>query len=93
MRVMTGEITPGRPTTRPHTIQEKDQAVRLVFGRRRALGTSQGTVVRVADQLEHGTESLLRWVAQAEVDAGGVSDWECQLALRERGQLRECVPL
>jgi transposase len=41
-----------------------------VFELRRELGTTQGTVVRVADQLGYGTESLRRWVAQAEVDAG-----------------------
>ena len=70
MRVMTMEITPGKPTTRRYTKQEKDQAVRLVFELRKELGTTQGTVVRIADQLGYGTESLRRWVAQAEVDAG-----------------------
>ncbi|MFV1963523.1 MAG: IS3 family transposase, partial [Acidimicrobiia bacterium] len=64
------EITPGKPTTRRYTKQEKDQAVRLVFELRKELGTSQGTVVRIADQLGYGTESLRRWVARAEVDAG-----------------------
>ena len=67
---MTREITPGKPTTRRYTKQEKDQAVRLVFELRKELGTSQGTVVRIADQLGYGTESLRRWVARAEVDAG-----------------------
>ena len=70
MRVMTKEITPGRPTTRRYTSDEKDQAVRLVFELRRELGTSQGTVVRVADQLGYGTESVRRWVVGAEIDAG-----------------------
>ena len=70
MRVMSTEITPGRPTTRRYTKQEKDQAVRLVFELRKELGTTQGTVVRIADQLGYGSESLRRWVAQAEVDAG-----------------------
>ncbi len=67
---MTREITPGRPTTRRYAKQEKDQAVPLVFELRKELGKSQGTVVRIADQLGYGTESLRRWVAQAEVDAG-----------------------
>jgi transposase len=71
MRVMTREITPGRPTTRRYTKEEKDQAVRLVFELRKELGTSQGTVVRVADQLGYGTESVRRWVAEAEIEAGG----------------------
>ena len=67
---MTREITPGKPTTRRYTKQEKDQAVHLVFELRKELGTTQGTVIRIADQLGYGTESLRRWVAQAEVDAG-----------------------
>ena len=33
-------------------------------------GASQGTVIRVADQLGYGAESVRRWVAQAEIDAG-----------------------
>ncbi len=70
MRVMTKEITPGRPTTRRYTSDEKDQAVRLVFELRRELGTSQGTVARVADQLGYGTESVRRWVVGAEIDVG-----------------------
>jgi len=70
MRVMTREIAPGKPTTRRYTKQEKDQAVRLVFELRKELGTTQGTVVRIADQLGHGTESLRRWVGDAEIEAG-----------------------
>ena len=69
MRVMTKEITAGRPTTRRYGKDEKDQAVRLVFELRKELGTTQGTVVRVADQLGYGTESVRRWVAQAEIEA------------------------
>jgi transposase len=80
---MTKEITSGRPTTRRYAKDEKDQAVRLVFELRNVLGTSQGTVVRIEDQLGYGVESLRRWVAQDEVDAGDVSDWECQLALQD----------
>jgi len=67
---MTREITPGKPTTRRYTKQEKDQAVRLVFQLRKELGTSQGTVIRVADQLGYGAESVRRWVSQAEIDSG-----------------------
>lgn len=79
MRVMSREITPGRPTTRRYTKEEKDQAVRLVFELRKELGTSQGTVVRVADQLGYGPESVRRWVADAEIEAGdapGMSAFE-----------------
>jgi transposase-like protein len=67
---MSIELTPGKPTTRRYTKQEKDQAVRLVFELRKELGTSQGTVVRIAEQLGYGTESVRRWVLDAEIDAG-----------------------
>jgi transposase len=67
---MSREVTPGRPTTRRYSQEERDQAVRLVFQLRRELGTSQGTVIRVADQLGYGAESVRRWVSQAEIDAG-----------------------
>jgi transposase InsO family protein len=40
------------------------------------LGTSQGTVVRIAEQLGYGTECVHRWVMDAEVDAPGMSSAE-----------------
>jgi hypothetical protein len=49
-RVLTKEITPGKPTTRRYTKQEQDQAVGLVFELRKALGTAHGNVIRIADQ-------------------------------------------
>jgi len=67
---MSREVTPGKPTTRRYTPEEKDQAVRLVFQLRKELGTKQGTIIRIADQLGYGAESLRRWVAQAEIDSG-----------------------
>ena len=67
---MSREVTPGKPTTRRYSNEEKDQAVRLVFQLRKELGTSQGTVIRIADQLGYGAESVRRWVSQAEIDAG-----------------------
>lgn len=67
---MSREVTAGKPTTRRYSQEEKDQAVRLVFQLRKELGTSQGTVIRVADQLGYGAESVRRWVSQAEIDAG-----------------------
>jgi len=70
MRAVTKGFTPGRPTTRRYTKQEKGQAVRLVFELRTELGTTQGTVVRIADQLGYGTESVRRRVLDAEIEAG-----------------------
>ena len=67
---MSIEVTPGKLTTRRYSKEEKVQAVGLVFQLRRELGTSQGTVIRVADQLGYGAESVRRWVAQTEIDGG-----------------------
>jgi transposase-like protein len=83
MRVMSMEITSGGPTTRRYTKDERDLAVRLVSELRNAHGMPQGAVLRIANQLRYGTESLRRWVAPAEADAGDVSDWKCQPALQD----------
>ena len=44
--------------------------MRMVLALREELGTSSGTVTRVANQLGYGVESVRRWVAQAEIDTG-----------------------
>jgi transposase-like protein len=51
------------PQARRYSPEEKVQAVRLVRTLRDELGTSRGTVQRVANQLGYGTESLKAWVA------------------------------
>jgi transposase-like protein len=88
---MPNEITPGRPSTRRYTPQEKAQAVRLVRQLAHELGTTHGTVKRVAAQLGYGVESVRSWVRQADVDDGlaaGVSTDEAarvrELELRVR---------
>lgn len=48
---------------------------------RAELGTKQGTVQRVADQLDIGVESLRQWVKRDEIDrgvAGGVTTEEAE---------------
>ena len=60
----------GKPTTRRYSDQEKAQAVRLVRQLREELGTSHGTVFRVARQLGYGIESVRSWVRQADIDDG-----------------------
>jgi transposase len=85
---MGDERTPGRPTTRRYTPEEKARAVRLVRQLRKELGTSHGTIQRVADQIGCGVESLRTWVKRADIDEGlepGVSTAE-QTRIRELEQ-------
>ena len=67
---MPTDNTPGKPTTRRYSEEEKAQAVRLVRQLRRELGTEHGTVQRVADQLGYGVETVRKWVKRADVDEG-----------------------
>src|SRR3954462_15586752 len=67
---MPKEQSPGKPTTRRYSEQEKAAAVRLVRTLRTELGTEHGTVKRVAEQLGYGVESVRLWVRQADIDDG-----------------------
>jgi transposase-like protein len=67
---MPNEVSPGKPSTRRYSPEEKAQAVRMVRQLRKELGTSQGTVQRVAEQLGYGVESVRLWVKRADIDAG-----------------------
>ncbi len=67
---MGRESISGKRSTRRYTPEERAQAVRLVRQLRRELGTSQGTVKRVAEQLGYGVESVRTWVKQADIDSG-----------------------
>jgi transposase-like protein len=67
---MPKELSPGKPTTRRYSPEEKAQAVRLVRQLRRELGTDHGTIQRVASQLGIGVESVRSWVKQADIDDG-----------------------
>jgi transposase len=78
---MPKDVTPGKPTTRRYSPEEKAAAVRMVRTLRAELGTDQGTVQRVAEQLGYGTESVRAWVKQADIDEGqapGVSTIEAK---------------
>ena len=67
---MPKDISQDQPTTRRYSAQEKAAAVRMVRTLCAELGTTQGTVKRVAEQLGYGTESVRTWVKQANIDDG-----------------------
>lgn len=67
---MPKESKTGRAQARRYSKQEKEQAVRLVQQLRAELGTDYGTIKRVADQLGYGSETVRKWVNQADIDAG-----------------------
>ena len=69
---MPKEQSPGKPTTRRYSPEEKAAAVRMVRTLRVELGTEHGTVQRVARQLGYGIESVRSWVRQADIDDGHV---------------------
>ena len=89
---MPNEKSPGKPTTRRYTPEEKAHAVRMVRQLRKELGTSQGTVQRVADQLGYGVESVRSWVTQADIDAGekpGTSSQDAEELKSLRQEVKE----
>ncbi|GFM20827.1 ISAfe7, transposase OrfA [Mycobacterium sp. PO1] len=51
---MPKEQSAGKPTTRRYSSEEKAAAVRMVRALRSELGTTQGTLARVANQLGYG---------------------------------------
>lgn len=70
---MPKDTTPGKPTTRRYSPEEKAAAVRMVRTLRAELGTEHGTVQRVASQLGYGTESVRAWVKQSDIDEGHIA--------------------
>ena len=78
---MGNERTPGAPTTKRYSPEEKARAVRLVRQLRKELGTKHGTIQRVAEQIGCGVESLRTWVKRADIDervAPGVTSAEAK---------------
>jgi len=90
--VMPKEQSPGKPTMRRYSPEEKAAAVRMVRTLRAELGTDHGTVYRVARQLGYGVESVRSWVRQADIDDGyapGVSTVESQRVKDLEQEVRE----
>jgi transposase-like protein len=90
--VMPKEQSPGKPTTRRYSPEEKASAVRMVRALREELGTDHGTVQRVARQLGYGIESVRSWVRRADIDDGhapGVPTGESQRVKDLEQEVRE----
>ncbi len=79
---MSSTGSSGKPTTRRYTPEDKEQAVRMVRTLRAEIGTSQGTVKRVAEQLGFGVESVRTWVREAAVDRGEAAGTTTEQAAR-----------
>ena len=91
MGSVDAEVRPAA-TSRRYSREQKDHAVRMVLTLREELGSAAGTVTRVARRLGYGEESVRRWVAQAEIDAGtraGASTAESVELRRLRQENRE----
>ena len=82
---MGNQGTLGKPTTRRYSQEDKARAVRLVRQLRKELGTTHGTIQRVAEQIGCGVESLRTWVKQADIDDGV----EPGVTTVEAGRIRE----
>jgi transposase len=81
---MGTEQTPGKPTTRRYSDEEKAQAVRLARQLRAETGQRFGAVQRVAEQLGYGVESVRTWVNRADIDEGVAPGTTTQDAARIR---------
>ncbi len=89
---MPKEQSPGKPTTRRYSAEEKAAAVRMVRTLRAELGTEQGTVQRVARQLGYGVESggtSVRTVEMCEGLAPGVATAESKKVKELEQGIRE----
>lgn len=89
---MTRMNNSSRPSQRRYSSEEKAAAVRMVRALRAELGTKNGTVKRVADQLGYGPESVRTWVRQADIDDGqapGVSTDEARRLIELEQENRE----
>jgi len=82
------------PSQRRYPPEIRERAVRMVRQALRESGRSHGVVTRVAGQLGLGSETLRKWVRQAEIDDGqrpGVTSEEHRRIIeleRENRELR-----
>jgi transposase len=78
-----------KPTTRWYTVEQKEQAVRLV---RKIRAETHTAMQRVAAQRGYGIESVRSWVKQADIDGGvkvGVTTAEAERLKRLEQENRE----
>ncbi len=73
------------PTQRRYPPELRERAIRMVLETSSERGERFGAVTRVAGQLGIGSESLRKWVHQAEVDGGRRTG----LTTDERARLKE----
>jgi len=66
----TNTSSTGRASPRQYPPELKQRATRMVLESFDRGEERQGTVTRIARQLDIGPESLRRWVVQAEIDRG-----------------------
>ena len=72
----------GRASPRQYPPELRQRAIRMVLDSFDRGDQRQGLVTRIARQLDIGSESLRRWVVQAEIDRGGRAGTTSEEALR-----------
>lgn len=73
------------PSQRRYPPELRERAVRMALETIERSGQRTGSITRIAGQLGIGTESLRRWVIQAQIDGGS----KVGLTTEERARMKE----